>query len=107
MRGEVIKGHLDLLLLSIVGCGPLHGYAIGEELRRRSREAFDLPEGTVYPALHRLERSGLISSKWDTSSGRKRRVYQLTSSGKKSLAAQRKEWRDFSTAIGAVIGTAR
>lgn len=103
----MIKGHLDLLLLSVVGSEPLHGYAVIEELRARSDEAFELPEGTVYPALHRLERGGLISSKWDSSSGRKRRVYQLTAKGRKELASQRREWKGFSNAVGAVIGASR
>ncbi len=102
MRGEHIKGHLDLLLLSVLE-RPLHGYAVIEELRRRSDDAFALPEGTIYPALHRLEHAGLINSKWDKSSGRRRRVYQLTTKGSRALAAQRREWQTFSGAVGSVL----
>jgi PadR family transcriptional regulator PadR len=107
MRGEAIKGHLELLLLAVIADKPAHGYALIEELRQRSHEAFDLPEGTVYPALHRLERSQLINSRWDTSSGRRRRIYALTRRGRKALAVQREEWRGFSAAVSGVLGDAR
>jgi DNA-binding PadR family transcriptional regulator len=65
MRGNVVKGHLDLLLLAIVAARPTHGYGIIEELRHRRGDRLDLPEGTVYPALHRLEGAGLLGSRWD------------------------------------------
>ena len=68
---ESLRGHLDLLLLAALRPGPAHGYAIIEELRRRSGGTFDLPEGTIYPALHRLERQGLIESEWSDASGRR------------------------------------
>jgi PadR family transcriptional regulator PadR len=103
MGNDLIKGHLDPLVMAIVEQGPLHGYAIIEELRRRSRGEFDLPEGTVYPALHRLERTGLLVSRWDEGSGRRRRVYELTRGGRKALEAKRDEWRGFRTAISAVL----
>ena len=64
MIGEALKGHLDLLLLAILAEGPAHGYAIIEALRRKSKGTFDLPEGTIYPALHRLERQDLLHSHW-------------------------------------------
>jgi transcriptional regulator len=98
-----LKGHLDLLLLAAVQAGPAHGYAIAETLRARSNGAFDLPEGTLYPALHRLERSGLLSSRWSEVNGRRRRVYQLTRKGRHALAEQHDEWRDFSRAVRAVV----
>ncbi len=100
---ESLKGHLDLLLLAALRPGPAHGYAIIEELRRRSRGEFDLPEGTVYPALHRLERSGFLTSRWDDRHGRRRRVYALTRAGQKALEAKRSEWRGFRSAVTAVI----
>ena len=103
MGSELIKGHLDPLVMAVVEQGPLHGYAIIEELRRRSRGEFDLPEGTVYPSLHRLERQGHLSSHWDESQGRRRRVYSLTRSGRKALAASRLEWRGFRSAITTVL----
>jgi len=101
--GETLKGHLDSLILAVVASGPAHGYAIIEELKRRSRGTFALPEGTVYPALHRLERAGLLESDWSASTGRKRRLYKLTRRGRGRLAAQKSEWRDFARAIDAVL----
>lgn len=101
---DLIKGHLDPMILSIVESEPLHGYAIIDELRRRSRGELDLPEGTVYPALHRLEREGWIASAWDDSTGRRRRVYRLSRAGRRALAAQREEWKRFSSTVSTVLG---
>jgi PadR family transcriptional regulator, regulatory protein PadR len=103
MKAEVLKGHLDLLLLAAVQDRPAHGYAIAERLRARSHGAFDLPEGTLYPALHRLERAGLLSSRWSEVNGRRRRVYQLTARGHRDLARQGEAWRDFARAVHAVV----
>ena len=100
---ETLKGHLDSLILAVVAAGPAHGYAIIEELKRRSGGTFTLPEGTVYPALHRLERAGLLESDWSASAGRKRRVYKLTRRGRRQLEASKSEWRDFSRAMEAVL----
>jgi DNA-binding PadR family transcriptional regulator len=71
MNPETLKGHLDLLLLAAVEAGPAHGYAIAEMLRVRSSQTFDLPEGTLYPALHRLERAALLTSRWSEQNGRR------------------------------------
>jgi DNA-binding PadR family transcriptional regulator len=101
MRAELLKGHLDLLLLSVLADAPLHGYAVIEELRRRG--GFELPEGTVYPALHRLEAAALVDSRWSSETGRKRRVYSLTRKGRRELARRRDEWRAFAGAVGAVV----
>ena len=103
MNAESLKGHLDLLLLAAVRPRPAHGYAIAETLRARSDGAFDLPEGTLYPALHRLERAGLLSSRWTEVNGRRRRVYHLTPKGHRALAARHVEWRDFARAVHAVV----
>jgi PadR family transcriptional regulator, regulatory protein PadR len=104
MKAEVLKGHLDLLLLAAVQDRPAHGYAIAEKLRARSKGAFDLPEGTLYPALHRLERAGVLASRWSEVNGRRRRVYQLTAKGQRALAKQHDEWHDFARAVHAVVG---
>ena len=104
MNPEVLKGHLDLLLLAAIEENPTHGYAIAERLRARSAGAFDLPEGTLYPALHRLERAGWLSSKWSEANGRRRRVYQITAKGQRTLAKQQNEWRDFARAVQSVVG---
>src|SRR3989337_1257061 len=94
-RRDIIRGHLDLLVLSILREGPSHGYAVAEELRTRSNGEFDLPEGTVYPALYRLEEAGLLSSRWETQGGRPRRVYEVTSKGRKALTLRAKERAGF------------
>ena len=105
MRSDQLKGHLDPLLLAVLEAGPAHGYALIEALRDRSGGVFDLGESTVYPALHRLERSGLVKSESVTVSGRPRRVYHLTRAGSRALAGQRIDWQAFSTAVGAVLGS--
>ena len=101
-------GHLDGMLLAIAADGPVHGYAAAQALRERSGGVFDLPEGTIYPALHRLEQAGLLSSAWTTPpSGRRRRVYALTKSGASRLADGRKAWTRFAKAVDSSIGGGR
>jgi DNA-binding PadR family transcriptional regulator len=100
---EVLKGHLDGLLLAVLEVGPAHGYAVIEALRSGSDGEFDLPTGTVYPALHRLEGLGLVASSWSDGSGRQRRTYRLTTAGKKALAEQRSTWRRFSGAVSTIL----
>ncbi len=104
MIGEALKGHLDLLLLAVLENGPAHGYAIIEILRSRSGGTFDLPEGTIYPALHRLEADGLLCSAWSEDGGRKRRTYQLTLKGRQVLARRQGEWQQFARAVNATVG---
>ena len=100
----MLKGHLDMIVLAALAAGPAHGYAVIEEIRRKSRQAFDLPEGTIYPALHRLEQAGLLASRWVTAeSGRRRRVYALTRRGERALVGHRAVWQRFSGAIGALL----
>lgn len=103
MRAEVLKGHLDGLLLAILENGPAHGYAVIEALRAGSGGEFDLPTGTVYPALHRLEGLGLVASTWSNGNGRQRRTYRLTAAGKKALAEQRTTWQRFSGAVTSIM----
>jgi PadR family transcriptional regulator, regulatory protein PadR len=103
VSSEPVKGHVDLLLLSVLEGGAVHGYGLVEKLRERSEGAFDLAEGTVYPALYRLERRGLVASRWETVGGRRRRVYRLTGGGRTALERQREDWRTFSRAVEAVV----
>lgn len=103
MNAEALKGHLDMLLLTAIDGRPAHGYAIAERLRAQSGGVFGLPEGTLYPALHRLERARWLSSRWSAVGGRRRRVYQLTAKGQRALAARQREWRDFARAVFAVV----
>ena len=103
MRAEALKGHLDGLLLAALEDGPRHGYAAKEALREATEGRIDLPTGTVYPALHRLERAGLISGSWSVVDGRRRRSYQLTAEGHKKLAGERANWREFATAVTTLL----
>lgn len=104
MDAEMLKGHLDAIVLAALETGPAHGYAIIEKIRQDSDSTFDLPEGTVYPALHRLEQAGLLASNWVTPpSGRKRRVYSLTKGGSSALAERRKNWSKFSRAVDTLL----
>jgi len=104
MIGEALKGHLDLLLLAVLSEGPAHGYAVIEALRARSDGVFDLPEGTVYPALHRLEAQGLLKSAWLEESARRKRIYHLTLKGQQALTARQSDWLKFSKAVNATVG---
>jgi transcriptional regulator len=103
MQAEALKGHLDTLILAVVDSQPLHGYAIIERLKERSAGALTLPEGTVYPALHRLEEAGYLSSSWSSETGRRRRVYSLTRRGRRELSGRRNDWQLFSGAMNAVL----
>lgn len=104
MEQELIRGHLDSLILAVLEDGPLHGYAIIQQLHQRSDGSFALPEGTVYPALHRLERAGLLESGWSEDAPRRRRVYRLSRSGRSALADMRARWRAFARRVDAVLG---
>lgn len=104
MSAEMLKGHLDNILLGTLEAGPAHGYAIIDAIRARSAGRFDLPEGTIYPALHRLEVAGLLSSDWQAPDGRRRRVYALTSKGVSALADRRQGWRRFADAVDGLLG---
>jgi PadR family transcriptional regulator PadR len=103
MRAEVLKGHLDALLLTALEGGPRHGYAVIEALRQASAGRLDLPTGTIYPALHRLEQGGLIGGSWSVVDGRRRRSYQLTARGRISLVQGRAEWREFSAVMTSAL----
>ena len=104
MNPSMLKGHLDSLLLAVLETGPLHGYGVVERLRGHSGGAVDLPSGTIYPALHRLERLGLVASDWSVHQGRRRRSYSLTAAGHRALAQRRAEWRGFARVMDSVIG---
>lgn len=104
MKFDMLKGQLELVVLASLRDGPRHGYAIIKELRERSRGELDVLEGTLYPALHRLEEAGLVKSRWATAGGRRRRVYELTRKGTKALADQESEWRSFVRTLDDVLG---
>lgn len=100
----MLKGHLDGLLLAALEGGPLHGYAVIQVLRSGSGGAVDLPTGTVYPALRRLERLGLVEGSWSQVSGRRRRSYTLTGAGRRALGQQRSAWNAFARVMTALLG---
>ena len=103
---QELKGHLDMLLLAAIQGEPMHGYGILERLRVLSGGTFDLPEGTIYPALYRLERAGLLSSRSQAVGGRRRRVYRLTRAGETALERQRERWGEFSAGVARVLENA-
>ncbi|QIS15676.1 PadR family transcriptional regulator [Nocardia arthritidis] len=103
MRADELRGHLDGLVLAVLERAPLHGYGVSQALALRSGGAIDVPSGTIYPALHRLERAGAISSDWASADGRKRRVYTITARGRRDLAEQRAAWAEFSSTISTVF----
>jgi transcriptional regulator len=103
MTLELARSQLDLLALAALRAEPLHGYAIIKKIRDRSGGELELAEGTLYPGLHRLERAGLVKSKWTTESGRRRRVYELTAKGQGALASRQDEWRQLVRTVDAVV----
>jgi len=103
MMSGLPKNNVDLMLMGVLRHGPAHGYAIVADLRERSNGEFDLPEGTVYPALHRLERLGVIESSVELVQGRRRRTYALTARGQARLNSQRRAWQSYVAGVQAVI----
>ena len=103
-KRELIKGSVNSLLLSLIGQQPMYGYQILKELERKSQGYFKFQEGTLYPALHRLEKSGLITGQWQMlNNGRKRRYYYITPKGLAKLALERTQWHDFLDAMKLII----
>ena len=106
MKGQALKGHLDLLLLAVLAEGANHGYAVIEQLRVRSGDVFDLPEGTVYPALTRLERKGLLSSRLvPSTAGPARKYYRTTPAGVDELKRALTDWLALSTNVERVMSS--
>jgi PadR family transcriptional regulator PadR len=103
MASGSVKNNVDLLLMGVLRSGPAHGYAIIASLRERTDGGFDLAEGTIYPALHRLEQAGLVQSSVEFAQGRRRRTYALTPRGRKEFASQRRAWQGFVASVQAVI----
>lgn len=102
---ELLKGSLDLMVLALLRAGPLYGYGIVREVHKRSAAALRLREGSLYPALHRLEQAGLIEGYWQArDDGADRRYYRITAAGLAALAEREAEWRRFVAAVDGVIG---
>lgn len=104
---EVLKGTLDMLILKVVAFGPIHGYAISQRIQQISRDFFQVPEGSLYPALHRLEDRGWLQAKWhETETGREAKFYMLTRAGRKRLSAEVVNWERLSEAVALILSTA-
>jgi transcriptional regulator len=103
-RSDVLQGTLDLLILRTLEVEPLHGYAIARQINLTSRALLQVPQGSLYPALHRLESKGLLAAEWiDTDGGRRAKVYQLTRKGRQQLEREIADWQRLSKAIGWVL----
>ena len=103
-RADLLQGTLDLLILKAVLLGPLHGWGISKRLREMSRDVLDVGQGSLYPALYRLEEQGWLAAEWGVSpEGRRAKFYSLTAAGRKQLAAERAQWRKFSTAVEHIL----
>jgi len=106
-KTEVLKGTLDMLILKVVAFGPIHGYAICQRIQQISRDYFQVPEGSLYPALHRLEDRGWVQSKWEeTETGRDAKFYSLTRTGRKRLSMEMESWQRLSEAVALILSAA-
>src|SRR5919198_592625 len=106
-KSDLLQGTLDMLILKVVALGPIHGYAIALRLQQMSREVLQVQQGSLYPALHRLEKRRWLRAEWAASeTGREARFYSLTTLGRKQLEEQRAYWDRLSTAISGILSTA-
>jgi len=104
MDTKLLNGTVEMLILEVVSQGPSYGYEITQTVLSRSAGHFELKEGSLYPALHRLERQKLLDSYWTEHDGRRRKYYRLTTAGRKALDARRTEWRSFAAGVNGVLG---
>ena len=104
-KTQLLQGTLDLLVLKALSLGPLHGYGVGQRIRQLSEDALRVEEGSLYPALHRLEGRAWLASEWGLSEHNQRaKYYRLTRTGRKRLAAEEESWQRLSTAVNRVLG---
>jgi PadR family transcriptional regulator, regulatory protein PadR len=105
-RADLPQGTLDLLVLKVIALGPLHGYAIAQRLLQISRDVVQVQQGSLYPALHRLENRGLLAAEWkETDTGREAKFYRLTGKGRTRLGVEEEEWRRLSEAVSLILAT--
>jgi PadR family transcriptional regulator PadR len=105
-KSDLPQGTLDLLILKVVALGPLHGYAIAQRLQQISRDVVQVQQGTLYPALHRLENRGLLGAEWKLSdTGREAKFYRLTRQGRAHLEAETASWQRLAEAVGLILGS--
>ena len=104
-RADLLQGTLDLLILKALALGPMHGWGIAQRLRQLSAEALQVQQGSLYPAVHRLEKQGLVRSSWGQSENNRRaRFYELTRAGQRRLAEEAETWERFAAAVAQVLG---
>jgi PadR family transcriptional regulator, regulatory protein PadR len=107
-RTDLLQGTLDMLILKIVALGPVHGYGISQRIRQISKEVLIVQQGSLYPALHRLEKRGWLSAEWgDSENGREAKFYELSAKGRRQLAAEEATWNRLSQAVELILGAAR
>ncbi len=104
LNAELVRGSLDLMILSVLADGSKYGYLIQQKLKEASEELVELKAGTMYPILHRLEKDRLVRSKWDDSTGRRRKWYELTASGRKQLQKRVTEWQQYVACLHRILG---
>src|SRR5580698_8525276 len=103
-KSDLPQGTLDLLILKVIAFGPVHGYAIAQRLQQVSRDVVQVPQGSLYPALHRLENRGLLTADWkDTETGREAKFYRLTRSGRATLETETESWHRLTKAVGFIL----
>src|SRR6266481_5665170 len=103
-KTELLKGTLDMLILKIVAAGPIHGYAISQRIQQISKDFFQVPQGSLYPALHRLEERNWLSAEWkDTSTGREAKFYKLTRNGRRQLETEVLNWEQLTDAVSLIL----
>ena len=106
-KSEFLKGTLDMLILKVVALGPIHGYAIAQRIQQISKDLFQIQQGSLYPALHRLEDRSWLQAEWkQTETGREAKFYTLTRQGRRQLQAEVKNWELISDAVGMILSTA-
>ncbi len=106
-KSDLPQGTLDLLILKVIALGPIHGYAIAQRIQQISRDVLQVQQGSLYPALHRLEYKGLLTADWkETETGREAKYYRLTAKGRSHLNAETANWKRLATAVGLIISFA-
>ncbi len=106
-KSDLPQGTLDLLILKVIALGPIHGYAIAQRIQQISHDVLQVQQGSLYPALHRLENKGFLAADWkETETGREAKYYRLTAKGRKHLNAEAANWKRLATAIGLIVNFA-
>jgi PadR family transcriptional regulator PadR len=106
-KTDLLQGTLDMLILKVVALGPIHGYGISQRIRQISNEVLNVPQGSLYPALHRLEKRGWVTAEWGQSeNGREAKFYQLSRQGRKQLHKEEETWERLAEAVRLILGSA-